>query len=47
MIEKKTLHTNIDAVLLKKLKFAAVEQDKALNELIEEILKDYFNRLEG
>ena len=39
---RKTLHTNIDAGLLKKLRVTAAEQEKAINELLEEILQEYF-----
>jgi hypothetical protein len=44
MTERKALHTNIDADLLKRLKIMAAEKDKAINELLEEILKDYFQK---
>jgi hypothetical protein len=41
---KKELHTNIDAELLKKLKLLAVEREVTLNKLIEEIFRQYFDR---
>jgi len=40
--ERKPLHTNVNAELLKKLKLIAVQQDKAINEMLEEILTEYF-----
>ena len=40
--EKKTFHTNISVELIKKLKITAAEQEKKVNELLEEILNEYF-----
>lgn len=34
----------IEETLIKKLKITAVEDDKKINELLEEILEDYFNK---
>lgn len=44
MGEKKELHTNIDAELLKKLKLLAVEQEKPMNKILEEILTEYLKK---
>jgi predicted HicB family RNase H-like nuclease len=41
---KKTFHTNIDIDLIKKLKIEAARQEKRVNELLEEILTEYFEK---
>lgn len=41
---KKTFHTNIDIELIKKLKIEAARQEKRVNELLEEILTEYFEK---
>lgn len=39
---RKRFHTTLDEELLKKLKFEAFKQNKSSNDIIEELLQNYF-----
>jgi len=47
-VKRKRIHynTTLDAELLKRLKFLAVEESKRHNDLLEEAIKDLLNKYE-
>ncbi len=44
---KKRFTTTLDEELLKKLKIIAVQEDKTISEIFEELIKEKINKREG
>lgn len=44
---KKRFTTTLDEELLKKLKIIAVQEDKTISEIFEELIKEKLNKREG
>lgn len=41
---RKDYSTTLDESIIKKLKIRAIEEDRTANDIIEEALKNYFNK---